>query len=139
MAEEKKPAKKAAKPAADKAQKAEKPAADAAAKASRKVAKPEADAAAGAAKAAKQVAVPARDKPRPAPKPAVAPKPKQVPERTLKVTQIASPIGREAYQRATLKGLGLNKIRRSRVLGDTPEVRGMIERVKHLVRVDAAS
>src|SRR5216683_1031139 len=129
MAEEKKPAKKAAKPAADKAQKAEKPAADAAAKASRKVAK----------KAAKQVAVPARDKPRPAPKPAVAPKPKQVPERTLKVTQIASPIGREAYQRATLKGLGLNKIRRSRVLGDTPEVRGMIERVKHLVRVDAAS
>src|SRR5216683_935194 len=121
MAEEKKPAKKAAKPAADKAQKAEKPAADAAAKASRKVAKPEADAAAGAAKkAAKKEA-------------------KKAAERTLKVTQIASPIGREAYQRATLKGLGLNKIRRSRVLGDTPEVRGMIERVKHLVRVDAAS
>ena len=57
----------------------------------------------------------------------------------VKVTQIGSPIGREAYQRATLKGLGLNKLRRSRVLEDTPEVRGMIERVKHLVRIDAAS
>jgi large subunit ribosomal protein L30 len=61
-----------------------------------------------------------------------------VPEKTVTVTQIASPIGREAYQRATLKGLGLNKLRRSRVLEDTQEVRGMIERVKHLVRIDAA-
>ncbi|HEX7969320.1 MAG TPA: 50S ribosomal protein L30 [Stellaceae bacterium] len=55
------------------------------------------------------------------------------------MTQIASPIGRQAYQRATLKGLGLNKIRRSRILEDTPAVRGMIEAVKHLVQVDAAS
>ena len=57
----------------------------------------------------------------------------------LKVTQIGSPIGRQAYQRATLKGLGLNKLHRSRVLEDTPAVRGMIENVKHLVRVDSAA
>ncbi|HWI26117.1 MAG TPA: 50S ribosomal protein L30 [Stellaceae bacterium] len=61
-----------------------------------------------------------------------------MPEKVLKVTQIGSPIGREDYQRATLKGLGLNKLHRSRVLEDTPAVRGMIERVRHLVRVDAA-
>ena len=54
----------------------------------------------------------------------------------VKVTQIASPAGRKAYQRDTLKGLGLNRIRRSRVLEDTPAVRGMIERVKHLLRVE---
>lgn len=56
----------------------------------------------------------------------------------VKVTQVASPIGRRAYQRATLKGLGLNKLRRSRELEDTPEVRGMIEKVKHLVTVETA-
>ncbi|HXZ00989.1 MAG TPA: 50S ribosomal protein L30 [Stellaceae bacterium] len=65
------------------------------------------------------------------------PKPRQPPEKTVTVTQIGSPIGRESYQRATLKGLGLNKLRRRRVLEDTPAVRGMIERVKHLVRVEA--
>jgi large subunit ribosomal protein L30 len=53
----------------------------------------------------------------------------------ITVTQIGSPIGREASQRATLIGLGLNKIRRSRVLVDTPSVRGMIEKVKHLVEI----
>ena len=52
------------------------------------------------------------------------------------VTQIKSPIGREGDQRATLKGLGLNKINRSRTLEDTPSVRGMIDKVKHLVRVE---
>ncbi len=57
---------------------------------------------------------------------------------TLKVTQIASPIGRDKRQRQVLVGLGLNKIRRSRVLEDTPAVRGMINRVHHLVRVDEA-
>jgi large subunit ribosomal protein L30 len=57
----------------------------------------------------------------------------------VKVTQIGSPIGRQAYQRATLKGLGLNKLHRSRVLEDTPAVRGMIESVKHLVRVESAA
>jgi large subunit ribosomal protein L30 len=59
--------------------------------------------------------------------------------KTVTVTQIGSPIGRENYQRATLKGLGLNKLNRSRVLVDTPEVRGMIARVHHLVRVESAS
>jgi large subunit ribosomal protein L30 len=57
----------------------------------------------------------------------------------LKVTQIGSPIGRQAYQRATLKGLGLNKMHRTRVLEDTPSVRGMIARVHHLVRVESVS
>lgn len=56
----------------------------------------------------------------------------------LKVTQVASPIGRRKDQRATLIGLGLNKMNRSRVLEDTPAVRGMINKVKHLVRVDEA-
>ena len=58
---------------------------------------------------------------------------------TLKVTQIGSPIGRRHDQEATLKGLGLNKLRRSRVLEDTPAVRGMIDKVRHLVRIDAAN
>ncbi|MCI0431818.1 MAG: 50S ribosomal protein L30 [Rhodospirillales bacterium] len=59
-------------------------------------------------------------------------------ERTakLKVTQIASPIGRKKDQRATLIGLGLNKMNRSRELPDTPAVRGMITKVQHLVRVE---
>jgi large subunit ribosomal protein L30 len=57
----------------------------------------------------------------------------------LKVTQIGSPIGRQGYQRATLKGLGLNKLRRSRVLEDTPAVRGMIDAVKHLIVVEPAT
>ncbi len=55
---------------------------------------------------------------------------------TVTVTQIKSPIGREASQRQTLKGLGLNKINRSRTLEDTSAIRGMIEKVKHLVRVE---
>jgi large subunit ribosomal protein L30 len=59
---------------------------------------------------------------------------------TIVVEQIGSPIGRPADQRATLKGLGLNKLRRHSTLQDTPEVRGMIEKVQHLVRVvEAAS
>ena len=56
-------------------------------------------------------------------------------DNTVTVRQIGSPIRREAYQRQTLIGLGLNKINRSRTLPDTPAVRGMIEKVKHLVRV----
>ena len=86
---------------------------------------------------------PAEPRPAPAaaPKPApaakvAAPKPKRVPEKAVKVTQLRSPAGRFAYQRATLKGLGLDRINRSRVLEDTPAVRGMIERVRHLVRID---
>ena len=53
----------------------------------------------------------------------------------VKVTQTGSPIGRQAYQRATLKGLGLDKLHRTRVLEDTPSVRGMVAKVAHLVRV----
>ena len=57
-------------------------------------------------------------------------------KKTLKVTQTGSPIGRTDDQLATLKGLGLNKRHRSRVLEDTPSVRGMINRVSYLVKVE---
>ena len=55
---------------------------------------------------------------------------------TVRVTQIRSPIGRRGDQRATLIGLGLNKMNRTRELEDTPSVRGMINKVRHLVRVE---
>lgn len=55
---------------------------------------------------------------------------------TVTVTQVRSPIGRPAGQRATLVGLGLNKLHRTRRLEDTPAVRGMIAKVSHLVRVE---
>ena len=54
----------------------------------------------------------------------------------VRVTQTGSPIGRPAKQRATLVGLGLNKMHRSRVLEDTPAVRGMIDKISHLVRAE---
>ena len=57
---------------------------------------------------------------------------------TVTVRQIGSPIRRDAKQRQTLIGLGLNKLHRSSTLRDTPAVRGMIEKVKHLVRVESA-
>ena len=58
---------------------------------------------------------------------------------TVTVTQIGSPIGRKEYQRATLIGLGLNKMHRTSTLEDTPSVRGMINKIQHLVKiVDAA-
>jgi large subunit ribosomal protein L30 len=57
---------------------------------------------------------------------------------TIKVVQIRSAIGREGSQRKTLIGLGLNKIGRVRELEDTPAVRGMINKVKHLVRLEPA-
>ena len=60
-------------------------------------------------------------------------------KKTVTVTQTGSPIGRTEDQHATLKGLGLNKRHRSRVLEDTPAVRGMINKVRHLVRVDEES
>ena len=56
---------------------------------------------------------------------------------TVIVTQVGSPIGRRHDQRATLAGLGLNKIGRTRELEDTPSVRGMIAKVAHLLRVEA--
>jgi large subunit ribosomal protein L30 len=55
--------------------------------------------------------------------------------KTLVVEQTGSPIRRPAEQRATLIGLGLNRIRRRRTLQDTPSVRGMIAKVQHLVRI----
>ena len=54
----------------------------------------------------------------------------------LTVIQIGSPIGRRRDQRQTLIGLGLNKMHRSRELEDTPSVRGMIDKVRHLLRVE---
>ena len=54
---------------------------------------------------------------------------------TLTVRQTASPIRRKGDQRATLAGLGLNKVGRERVLEDTPSVRGMIAKVAHMVEV----
>lgn len=57
---------------------------------------------------------------------------------TIKVKQTGSPIGRRSDQRATLIGLGLNKIGRTSELEDTPSVRGMISKVQHLVQVEPA-
>ena len=59
--------------------------------------------------------------------------------KTVTVTQIGSPIGRQKYQEATLIGLGLNKLHRKKTLEDTPSVRGMINKVSHLVRVEDAA
>ena len=55
--------------------------------------------------------------------------------KTIKVQQTGSPMRREHTQRETLIGLGLNKIGRTRELPDTSATRGMITKVKHLVRV----
>jgi large subunit ribosomal protein L30 len=56
-------------------------------------------------------------------------------QKTIKVEQVGSPQRRHFDQRQTLIGLGLNKIGRSRDLIDTPETRGMIRKVQHLVKV----
>lgn len=53
----------------------------------------------------------------------------------IKIMQIQSPIGRKSDQRKTLIGLGLNKIDRTSVLEDTASIRGMISKVKHLVKI----
>jgi large subunit ribosomal protein L30 len=55
---------------------------------------------------------------------------------TIKITQTGSPIRRKQDQRATLVGLGLNKMHRTRELEDSPEVRGMIRKVQHMVSVE---
>ena len=55
---------------------------------------------------------------------------------TIKITQTGSPIRRTADQRATLIGLGLNKMHKTRELVDSPEVRGMIRKVQHMVKVE---
>ena len=59
----------------------------------------------------------------------------QTEQKKITVIQTGSPIGRDGDQRATLIGLGLNKIGRSRQLIDTPSLRGMIYKVRHLVKV----
>ena len=55
---------------------------------------------------------------------------------TIKITQTGSPIRREPSQRKTLIGLGLNKRHRTVELEDTPEIRGMIRKVQHMVQVE---
>ena len=54
----------------------------------------------------------------------------------IKLTQIGSPIRRTKDQRATLVGLGLNKMHKTVELEDSPEVRGMIRAVRHMVSVE---
>jgi large subunit ribosomal protein L30 len=54
----------------------------------------------------------------------------------IKVTQIGSPIRRTPVQEQNLIGLGLNKMHRSREHADTPEIRGMIKKVAHLLKVE---
>ncbi len=58
--------------------------------------------------------------------------------KTIRVTQIGSAIARRSDQGATLVGLGLNKRHRTRELADTPAVRGMISKVRHLLRIEEA-
>ena len=57
----------------------------------------------------------------------------------LRVTQIGSPIRRAPDQEKTLIGLGLNKMNRSKVLEDTPSIRGMIAKVQHMVKVETVA
>ena len=57
-------------------------------------------------------------------------------QKTIKVTQIASPIGRHSYQKKCLIGLGLNKINRSKVLAYNDSIFGMVKKVKHLVKYE---
>jgi large subunit ribosomal protein L30 len=54
----------------------------------------------------------------------------------IKITLIRSPIGRPASQRAILHGLGLNKVNKSVVLTNTPEIKGMVKKVSHLLKVE---
>jgi large subunit ribosomal protein L30 len=55
--------------------------------------------------------------------------------KTIVVKQIGSPIRRPQKQRQTLIGLGLNKMHRTRELEDTPAVRGMVNKIPHLVEI----
>jgi large subunit ribosomal protein L30 len=57
-------------------------------------------------------------------------------EKKIRVTQIASGNGQKPGQQATLVGLGLNKISKSREMNDTPEIRGMLRKVAHLLKVE---
>ena len=55
--------------------------------------------------------------------------------KTIVVKQIGSPIRRPAKQRQTLIGLGLNKMNRTREVEDTPSVRGMVNKISHMVQI----
>ena len=57
----------------------------------------------------------------------------------IKITQTGSPIRRDRTQRATLVGLGLNKLHRSVEIDETPEVLGQVKKVQHLVKVEEAA
>lgn len=92
-----------------------------------------------AAKAPAKAAPKAAAKKAEAPKAAAKPAAKKIAGKSVRVTQIGSPIGRERSQRQTLIGLGLNKMHRTRELEDTPAVRGMIRKVRHLVKVEDAA
>jgi large subunit ribosomal protein L30 len=87
--------------------------------------------------AAPKAAAPKAAAPAPAKK-ATAPKAASSGKK-IKVTQTGSIIGRVKQQEQTLIGLGLNKRHRSKILVDSPEVRGMITAVKHLVKVEDAA
>ncbi len=56
--------------------------------------------------------------------------------KTIRVTLVKSPVGRKAGHRATVRGLGIRRLNQTVELQDTPEVRGMINRVNYLVRVE---
>ena len=71
-----------------------------------------------------------------APAKKTAPKAEKKSGKTVTVTQIASPAGRLPVQRQTLIGLGLNKISKSVEVTATPEVLGMVNKVKHLLKVE---
>lgn len=85
------------------------------------------------------------EKPAKAPAKAAAPAKKAEPKKAstatdkVKVTQLVGTIGRRHDQEATLIGLGLNKRHRSKVLEDTPSVRGMIYKVRHLLKVESVN
>lgn len=55
--------------------------------------------------------------------------------KTIVIKQVGSPIRRPAEQRATLIGLGLNKMHKTRELEDTPSIRGMVKKIPHLVEI----
>ncbi len=96
-----------------------------------------------AAKATAKTAAAKKEAPKKVAEKKVAPKKpaakKKPSGKTIRVTQIGSPIGRQGKQRATLIGLGLNKMHRTRELEDTPSVRGMINKVSHLVKIEDAA
>lgn len=63
-------------------------------------------------------------------------KAKKTANKQITVRQIASPIGRKPIQKATLVGLGLDKLHAVSTLEDTPSVRGMVNKIKHLVKIE---